>query len=271
MCTRSNINLQTEVIAPPWIGAPGLAWGSMSWRMGEGETYYQKWELFLEQLAPDYSQRLDYLKAYSAAPMSFSEWVYHTLHPETEYSVSPSLISTRREELLALELLQADAAYRIWSASHDAITPWSYYQPRRLSPEGAILVDVKRFWLISRHLPSVINTNQSNEIDSSWLSCERSFQNSEPEQVDLAQGELFLAHRLCSRRYVQPPWHLNLDVREPTWIDSSTPTHYLEVFCHWCKACFEDPIRAEFYLALTQPSPEWLQWFEEHCMHPYNR
>lgn len=47
---------------PPWLVHADIPWGSLGWRMGQGEQYWQQWSPWYDALQPQ--QRADYHHTY---------------------------------------------------------------------------------------------------------------------------------------------------------------------------------------------------------------
>ncbi len=48
-----NMRRRGEQLEPPWLVFPDIPWGSIGWRMGNGESYIMTWDRWYKKLSQD--------------------------------------------------------------------------------------------------------------------------------------------------------------------------------------------------------------------------
>jgi hypothetical protein len=71
--------------APPWAAIPTLPWGSLGWRMGDGEEELRDWMGFMRSNWSTRTQALDYLVAQPPAPYRWRYFLLSTLRDLAEH------------------------------------------------------------------------------------------------------------------------------------------------------------------------------------------
>lgn len=110
-------------VAPPWARCPEIAFGSIGWRMGYGETWLDRWEAWLAEQPTDRGWRLAYLRRHPPAPRSWATAVARVLggarEDEEVDEVEPGLLA----ELEAAGLVGDDVGFGAWLALHGEAPP----------------------------------------------------------------------------------------------------------------------------------------------------
>lgn len=142
---------QPTDMLPPWEQFPTYERYTIGWRMGPGEDYLYNWYAFTEKLPNEYDARLNYLKRYRPAPLTWGDTILTVLYPDAESEQKVGCSKAEIRTLLELGLVEHDAAYQTWLNQQSALVwPWLWLGSD--TPPKAARYRTREFWFFSRQL-----------------------------------------------------------------------------------------------------------------------